>query len=200
MHFRKTLRILSLSAAIALSGCHAATTGTPGTAPSPYQQAAFIMQSFSQDVLQAQQTEKNLYVGGAIPKTAHVSINQALLQIGNIGPQIDALIRAQAAPATINAKVQEAEIQIAAILQAQGVIDANTQTQINGVMQVIKTLLDRVNQTLTSSTTSTTGALTHGPGYDGNGDREPYSYRAADLHADSAVRSGKDERRGYSFA
>ncbi len=135
-----------------LSGCKQVNASTPATAPDPYHVAAVVMQDLSTDLLQAQATETDLYLGGAIDQTTHKQINGVFLKVGQAGPQIDALIKAGASPATITEKVNATLAMLATISLTK--VDPRTAAQMNATISAIQLLFSKVVVTFAQPTTT----------------------------------------------
>lgn len=142
----------SLALAAALGCANAPAGSAPATPQSPYQKAATVMVDFSADVLSAQQVVTSLHAGGAIDDATYKTVQLAFGQIAIYGPQIDALISAQASAVTITAKVNSAVVSLESIVTATGRLDPNTATQIKVAVQALALLLQQVDTTFGNPT------------------------------------------------
>lgn len=138
----RKLALLSVFLALPL-GCHVASP-TPATAPSIYQQGAMAMDDFATDLQSAQGIELNLYKGGVIPQPTHVVIESTFGQIAGYGQQIDGLIAATAAPASIIAKVNATLASLGAIASSAANLDANTAAQVKASVTALQLLLSNL--------------------------------------------------------
>lgn len=139
------VRLVVLGLCIGLSGCATATApGTPAAPQSPYQKAATLMDDFATDLQSAQQTEISLFKGGAIDAGTHQSIEGVFKMVAGFGPQIDALLTAQASAQTIATKVNAALNSLNSIAISTGKIDAGTAAQIKAGIQALNLLLTQI--------------------------------------------------------
>jgi len=143
---KKILMCAVVSAAIlAVGGCKPVTTGAPSTPQTPYQKAATVMDDFSRDLVSAQQIVISLHNGGAIDAATYKAVQSAFGQVAVYGPQIDALISAQAASPTIIAKVNAALSSLSSIVVSAGALDPATAKQVQGSVQVLAAVLGQLN-------------------------------------------------------
>lgn len=179
---KKTLSIVAtLALAIGMTGCKAANSPTPPTASTAYQKSATFMLDFSADLLSAQKTEINLHTGGMIDSATHKKIQAAFAQIDTYGPQIDALIAAQASSATIQAKVNAALDSLNSIINSIGQIDPTTRAQITTAVQLVESVLNNV---LAQLKTVASTEVDFGPEYHRSVSRAGISDSLADLQPD----------------
>jgi hypothetical protein len=138
-----------------VGGCaHQASTAAGPTAQTPYQKAATVMLDFSADLATAQQTVMTLQTGGALDRATYKTVQAIFGQIAVYGPQIDALIAAQASSATITAKVQSTLIALDAVVSSTSGIDPNTANQIKVGIQAMSLLLNQVTAVFNSGGTA----------------------------------------------
>lgn len=175
----------AMALCLPLAGCKAASSPAGPTASTPYQRAATFMLDFSQDVRSAQQTEINLYKGGAVPAATHKAIEQAFAQVGQYGPQIDALLAAQASSATVQAKVNAALDALTFIIDSVSAIDPTTRAQITTSVQLVEQVLNNVVAQL-----KTVAEVDFGPEHNRFVSRARAGYRLADLQPDQVGGSG----------
>jgi hypothetical protein len=190
--------------AAGLAGCAKVPAGsTPASPQSPYQKAATIMSDFSADLVSAQQVVISLHTGGAIDDTTYKTVQAAFGQVATYGPQIDALISAQAASPTILAKVSSALNALSLVATSTGKLDPNTAAQIKVAVQALELLLSQLNTTF--ATTTSALEVNHGSSFYRIDGRAVSSARHAGLPADRGVFEGggnareaalRDPRRG----
>jgi hypothetical protein len=120
------------------------------------------MSNFASDVQQVQTIEINLYKGTAVSADFHRTFQSSMKQVSVYGPQIDALIAAGAAPATIQAKISTALGLVSNILLSTNTLDPNTAAQLKVAVQALQLLLNNVSLSLNA----TTSEVTHGSSTD----------------------------------
>ena len=193
---KRTMMGLALSCALlAGAGC-ARVSATPGpTAQTPYQKAATILVDFSTDLVSAQQMVISLHTGGAIDDATYKTVQAAFGQVATYGPQIDALVSAQASGATISAKVQAALGSLDSIAATTGLLDTNTAAQVKGGIQALGLLLGQLNAIFPATVAAPAtpspqpvSEVPHGPiDYRSAGRAGDYA-RHSDLSADRGLR------------
>jgi hypothetical protein len=136
---------------VMIAGCAKAPAGsTPATPQTPYQKAATVMLDFSTDLVSAQKVVVQLHTGGVIDEPTYRTVQAAFKQVADYGPQIDALISAQAASPTIVAKVNAALASLDSIVASTGQLDPNTAAQIKVAIQALGLLLQSLDTTFSS--------------------------------------------------
>jgi hypothetical protein len=189
---RATIGLFAGALLLACAGCglfKPATGSTAATPQTPYQQAATVMQDFSTDLVSAQQMVVSLHSGGVIDDATYKTVQAAFGQIATYGPQIDALISAQAAAPTIMAKVNAALGSVNSIVATTGALDANTAAQVKGGIQALGLLLGQLNTIFPVAVTSLpapqpVSEVNHGPAYYRSAGRAGSNARHPDLSTD----------------
>jgi hypothetical protein len=115
------------------------------------------MNDFSADVLSLHKIEVDLHNGGAIDTPTHIAIQRVFLQVDGYEHQLDALISAQAAAVTVQAKVDSLKTALDGIASATAQLSPATRTQISNAVQLAEQVLTNV----LAAIPATVGQLRH---------------------------------------